>query len=99
MLGSINYLIYVLLMMIGLYAAIAADTQDGGQAVKIGAVITRSVCGDDGICQCKDGKTNSEWPGADANEARVDVLGSRQIYVYPDSITILTFDRNLYTAQ
>jgi len=83
----------------GLYAAIAADTQDGGQAVKIGAVITRSVCGDDGICQCKDGKTNAEWPGADANEARVDVLGSRQIYVYPDSITILTFDRNLYTAQ
>jgi hypothetical protein len=82
----------------GLYAAIAADTQDGGQPVKIGAVITRSVCGDDGVCMCKDGKTNAEWPGADTNEAKVEALGTRTIYVYPDSITILTFDRNLYTA-
>ena len=82
----------------GLYAAIAVDTQDGGQPVKIGAIVTRSVCGQDNICQCKDDAPNPEWPGADADEARVDVLGSRTIYVYPDSITILTFDRNLYTA-
>jgi hypothetical protein len=83
----------------GLYAAIAADTQDGGQSIEIGAVITRSVCGQDGICQCKDDGVNPAWSAADTDEARVDVLGRRTIFVYPDSITILTFDRNLYTTQ
>ncbi len=83
----------------GLYAAIAVDAQDGGQSVQIGAIITRSLCGDDGICQCKDDAQNPAWSAPDTNEAKVEVLGSRTIYVYPDSISILTFDRNLYTAE
>lgn len=83
----------------GLYAAIAVDSADGGQPVHIGAVVTRSICGEDGVCMCKDDKENPDWPGADTDEGRVDVLGSRTIYVFPDSITILTFDRNLYTVE
>lgn len=80
----------------GLYAAIAVDTQDGGEAVTIGAAITEDVCGADGQCQCNaDGTANAADTG---DGPTVRVLGTRQIFVYPDSITILTFDEALYSA-
>ncbi|MEQ9502303.1 MAG: hypothetical protein RIT81_35865 [Deltaproteobacteria bacterium] len=79
----------------GLYAAIAVDTQDGGEAITIGAAITTDVCGADGECKCNADGTLNE---ANTVEPTIQQLGTRQIYVYPDSITILTFDRALYTA-
>ena len=83
----------------GLYAAIAVNTQDGGQPLDIAAAITRSICGNDGVCKCEGGMANPLWtePDADGSEADAVVLGKRTIYVYPDSITIFTFDRLLYT--
>ncbi len=85
----------------GLYAAIAVNTQDGGQPVEIGASITRSICGHDGVCMCDGVEANPAYsgPDADGSEADVVVLGKRTIYVYPDSITIFSFDRLLYTAE
>ncbi len=83
----------------GLYVALAVSTQAGGSAVNIGAAITTSVCGDDGICRCENGAPNPNYTAADTNEGNVEVLGSREIFVFPDSITILTFDRNIYTAE
>ena len=83
----------------GLYAAIALDTPPGGIETHVGAAITTSVCGDDGVCKCVDGKANPLWTAADANEANTVVLGDRRIYVYPDSITILTFDSFTYTTH
>jgi hypothetical protein len=82
----------------GLYAAIAVDTAPGGEPVEIGAAATRSICGSDGVCRCMDGKANPAWTAADADEGDVLVLGKRTVYVFPDSITILTFDRALYTS-
>lgn len=81
----------------GLYAAIAVDT-DGRSPLDIGAAITRSVCGPDGVCRCAEGKENPNYSGPDEGEADVVVLGKRSIYVFPDSITILTFDRDMYTT-
>jgi len=83
----------------GIYAAIAVDTQDGGQPVDIAATITRSICGTDGVCMCTDGQPNAMWTAADADGSEADtiVLGKTTIYVYPDSISIFTFDRLLYT--
>jgi hypothetical protein len=83
----------------GIYAAIAVNTQDGGQPVDIAAGITRSICGTDGICKCDGSKPNPIWTAADADgsEASTTILGKRTIYVYPDSISIFTFDRLLYT--
>lgn len=85
----------------GLYAAIAVDTQDGGQAVEVAAAATRSVCGNDGVCRCMEGAANPAWtaPDEDGSEADTVVLGNRTIYVFPDSITILTFDSLLYTTR
>ncbi len=83
----------------GLYAAIAVDTQDGGQAVEVGAAVTRSICGEDGVCRCADGAENPAYTGPDAMEGEVLVLGSRRVFIFPDSITILTFDRGIYTAE
>lgn len=85
----------------GLYAAIAVDTQDGGQAVEAAAAVTRSVCGTDGVCRCMDGADNPMWtaPDDDGSEADTAVLGKRTIYVFPDSITILTFDSLMYTTR
>ena len=81
----------------GLYAAIAVDAMDGGQEVTIGAAITKDVCGADGECACNaDGSKNLNDSGDGAD---VQVLGSRQVFVYPDSITILTFDEVMYRAQ
>lgn len=79
----------------GLYAAIAVDTQDGGEEVTIGAAITEDICGADGECACIDDRTKNP---ANGDDPTVTVLGTRRIFVYPDSITILTFDRALYTA-
>jgi hypothetical protein len=83
----------------GLYAAIAVNTQDGGQPVDIAAAVTRSICGTDGVCKCENGMPNAAWTAADADGSEADtvVLGKRTIYVYPDSISIFTFDRLLYT--
>lgn len=83
----------------GTYAAIALDTPVGGAQVHVGAAITTSVCGDDGVCQCLDGKTNPAWTAADTNEANTVVLGDRRVYVFPDSITILSFDRFTHTRH
>jgi hypothetical protein len=77
----------------GLYTAIAINTQMGGQPVKIGAAITPAVC-PNGVCKCNaDGTPNSAWSGSDPSST---VLGDRTVYVFPDSITILTFDKTLY---
>ena len=83
----------------GLYAAIGVDTQIGGEPAVVGAAITRSLCGADDVCRCTDDlKENPAWTAADAMEAEVTVLGARTIYVFPDSITVMTFDRELYTT-
>ncbi|MBI4816413.1 MAG: hypothetical protein HY791_09145 [Deltaproteobacteria bacterium] len=84
----------------GLYAVIGVSTAVGGAPVKVGAVITPDLCGDDGVCQCNEDKTkNPSWTAADANEGAAKFLGSRTVYVFPDSITILTFDKNLYLSR
>lgn len=83
----------------GLYAAIGVNVSDGGKAIKVGTAVTTSVCGPDGICKCNaDGTANPSYSAADTGEGDVKALATRQVYVYPDSITILTFDRNLYTV-
>jgi hypothetical protein len=82
----------------GLYAAIAVDSAPGGEPVDIGAAVTPSICGADGVCRCTDGKANPAYTAADQGEGEVLLLGKRTIYVFPDSITIMTFDRELYTS-
>lgn len=84
----------------GLYAAIAVDTSQGGTPVTVAAAIMPSICGADGVCKCgDDGKQNPAWTAADTGEAEAQVLGTRTVYVFPDSITILTFDRNIYETS
>lgn len=83
----------------GLYAAIAVDTPAGGTQVVLGAAVTPSVCGADGICKCEAGAPNPAYSAADSGEGEAIVLGTRSIYVYPDSITILTFDRGAYVSR
>jgi hypothetical protein len=84
----------------GLYAAIGVAVPPGGKAVKVGAAVTPSVCGADGVCKCgDDGKANPAYTAADTGEGEALSLAARTIFVYPDSITILTFDRNLYTKR
>jgi hypothetical protein len=85
----------------GLYAAIAVDTQDGGEAVDVAAAATLSICGTDAVCRCAGGTNNPGWtaPDADGTEAETVILGKRTIYVFPDSITILTFDRLMMTTR
>ncbi len=83
----------------GLYAAIGVDTTTGGVPAQVGAAITQKVCGEDEVCRCNENLTeNPSWPGPDAMEGEVTVLGSRTVYVFPDSITVMTFDRELYTT-
>lgn len=82
----------------GLYAAIGIGVTEGGQAVKVGAAITTSVCGADGICKCEGDAANPAYTAADTGEGESTVLATRTVFVYPDSITIMTFDRNLYTT-
>jgi hypothetical protein len=79
----------------GLYAAMAIDSMTGGQPVRVGAAITKAVCaGPGGACHCNpDGTVNAMVPEGDAT-----YLGSHELYVFPDSITIFTFDAALYTA-
>ena len=56
--------------------------------------------GDDGVCQClEDGGKNPAWSAADANEAQVSVLGERIIFVFPDSITLMSFDAAMYVTR
>lgn len=81
----------------GLFAAIAVDVPSGGKPVKAGAAITRAVCGKDAVCMCVEGKPNPAYSVADEGEGESTVLAVRTVYIYPDSITILTFDRQLYT--
>ncbi|MCC7386808.1 MAG: hypothetical protein IT384_33540 [Deltaproteobacteria bacterium] len=84
----------------GLYAAIGVNTQTGGKPVKLVAAAMPSVCGADGICKCGDnGEANPMWSAPDANEAQPVALGSRTVYVFPDSITIMTFDRGLFQTR
>lgn len=84
----------------GLYAAIGVDTQRGGTPVKVGALALQSRCGADGVCMCTDdGQPNPMWTAADAGEGDVRVLGVRTVYVFPDSITVLTFDRTMYETN
>jgi hypothetical protein len=84
----------------GLYAAIALDVPMGGKPVKAGAAITKSVCGADNVCKCgADGKANPAYTGADTGEGETLLLGTRTVYVYPDSITIMTFDRQTYVTR
>lgn len=81
----------------GLFTFLAVDTENGATAVKIAAAITPKVCGEDGICQClDDGEKNPAWSEADAQEGEVSVLGERSIFVFPDSITLMSFDRAIY---
>jgi hypothetical protein len=82
----------------GLYLGLAVDTMPGGVPVTVGAAITPSVCGPDGVCQCNGDQKNPAWTAADGGEAETKVLGARQVYIFPDSVTILSFDRNMYTA-
>jgi hypothetical protein len=82
----------------GLYAAIGIGVTEGGQAVKVGAAVTASVCGPDGICKCEGSAANPAYTAADEGEGESTILATRTVYVYPDSITIMTFDRNLYTT-
>jgi len=84
----------------GIYVALAVDTQPGGREITIGAAIMPSLCGDDGVCQClpDDAGKNPAWTAADAHEAETVVLGTRKVFTFPDSVTIMTFDRVLYTA-
>lgn len=80
----------------GLYAAIGVETAQGGEPVTVAAAIKGTECGDDMICKCNaDGTTNPAWSAPDANEG-ARILGSRTVYVFPDSITIMTFDRGMY---
>jgi hypothetical protein len=83
----------------GLYAAIALDVPAGGKAVKVGAAITKSLCGADGVCKCTGNVENPAYTGADMGEGESTALAARTVYVYPDSITILTFDRQLYVTR
>lgn len=81
----------------GLYSAIGVTTQRGGTPVTVAAALTRSVCGADGVCMCNpDNTPNAMWSAADAGEAEVTALGAKTVYVFPDSITIMTFDRESY---
>ncbi|MFO0724909.1 MAG: hypothetical protein U1E65_14105 [Myxococcota bacterium] len=81
----------------GLYLALAVDTMTGGKEVTVGAAVTPTVCGPDNVCICNpDGTKNTAWSVADAGEGQQKILGTRRIYVFPDSVTILTFDRGLY---
>lgn len=82
----------------GLYAAIALDTPVGGKAVRVGTAITREVC-PAGICKCNaDGTPNPAYSGPAAG-ADATVLATRLVYAFPDSITIMTFDRQTYTRR
>lgn len=84
----------------GLYSVIAISTTPGGSAVNVGAAVTPSLCGADGVCKCnEDGTNNPNWTAADAGEGETLVLGSRTVYIFPDSITIMTFDRAFYTTN
>jgi hypothetical protein len=84
----------------GLYLALAVDTMRGGRPVTVGAAVTPSIAGPDGIAQCtSDGKKNPAWTAADTGEAQTRVLATRRVFVFPDSVTILTFDRQMYTAS
>lgn len=82
----------------GLYVGLAINTMLGGVPVTVGAVVTPDVCGPDDVCQCIEAATNPAWTAPDPGEAETKVLGARRVFVFPDSITILTFDRNLYTS-
>jgi hypothetical protein len=84
----------------GLYAAIAIDTPAGGETVTVGAAITPSVCGMGGVCKCNpDGTMNPAYTGPAPDAGNTTVLATRTIYALPDSITILSFDKNLYTKR
>lgn len=81
----------------GLYSAIGIDAPRSGQAVTIGAAITPSVCGPDAVCRCTELNTqNPAWTEADGNEGETIALGHRVTYVFPDSVTLLTFDAKIY---
>ncbi len=82
----------------GLYVGLAVNTMPGGVPIKVGAAITPSVCGADGICHCNGDTVNPAWSVADPGEAETKVLGVRTVYIFPDSITILTFDRGIFTS-
>jgi hypothetical protein len=78
----------------GLYTEIGIDTPGGGGGpVKMGALITKDPC--PGMqCQCTaDMKTNPAFTGVETQ-----LLGTQTVYVFPDAITIMTFDRALYTT-
>ncbi len=84
----------------GLYSAIGIDAPRAGQAVTIGAAITPSVCGADGVCPCTELNTqNPAWTAADTGEGETIALGSRVAFVFPDSVTLLSFDDNTYVAE
>jgi hypothetical protein len=84
----------------GLYAAIALDTPTGGRPVKAGAAVSQNICGTDGVCKCTpDGKPNPAYTGPPGGEGMTSVLGTRSVYAFPDSITIMTFDKNAYTTR
>lgn len=81
----------------GLYSAIGIDAPRSGQAVTIGASITPTVCGPDGVCRCTELNTqNPAWSAADTGEGETIALGSRVTFVFPDSVTLLTFDDKTY---
>lgn len=82
----------------GLYLGLAVNTMPGGVPVQVGAAITPTVCGPDGICHCNGDAVNPAWSVADPGEAETKVLGVRTVYIFPDSVTILTFDRGIYTS-
>ena len=75
------------------------DTGDTGKPVDVGVAVTQSLCGADGVCKCVDDKPNPAYSGPEEGDAEILVLGKRTVFVYPDSITILTFDRQLYVAE
>jgi len=84
----------------GLFAFLAVDTESGATQTEIGAAVLPSVCGEDGICECTEaGEKNPAWTAADAGEGEVKVLGSRAVYVFPDSITLMSFDRSMYVSR
>lgn len=81
----------------GLYSAIGIDAPRAGQAVTVGAAITPTVCGPDGACRCTELNTvNPAWTQADPGEGETIALGHRVTFVFPDSVTLLTFDDNTY---
>jgi hypothetical protein len=81
----------------GLYSAIGIEAPPGGRAVTIGAAITPSVCGADGVCPCTELNTpNPAWSAADTGEGETIPLGFRVAYVFPDSVTLLSFDSKTY---